>query len=80
MSTFELTPIAAFVLRSLHDHPDLSLPDAIAAGPDVDARLDQETVSQGLGELERRGLAERDAGGRWRVTDAGRAAHGSAGA
>src|SRR5437870_2670367 len=33
MSTVELSPIAAYVFRSLRDHPELRVADAIAAGP-----------------------------------------------
>lgn len=74
MATLGLTPPAAYVLRSLHDHPDLRLPAAIAAGPAVDGRLDAEAVGQGLAELQARGLVEHEPGRGWRLTDAGRAA------
>ena len=78
MSTVGLSPVAAFVLRSLHDHPDLRLPEAIAeeaaaSGSDLQESLDVRAVKDGLGELESRGFAEEESGGVWRLTDAGRA-------
>jgi hypothetical protein len=77
MSTIGLSPVAAFVLRSLHDHPDLRLPDAIAAeaqasGADADGSLNVEAVHDGLTELASKGLAEEEPGRGWRITDAGR--------
>jgi hypothetical protein len=70
MSTLGLSAVASFVFRSLHDHPDLRLPDAIAAGPESDGTYDVTAIRQGLDELDERGLAERDSDGRWRLTDA----------
>jgi hypothetical protein len=70
MSTPGLSAVASFVFRSLHDHPDLRLPDAIAAGPESDGTYDVTAIRQGLDELDERGLAERDSDGRWRLTDA----------
>jgi hypothetical protein len=70
VSTVGLSPVAGYVFRSLHDHPDLRLPDAIAAGPVVDGAIDAEAVRDGLGELKSRGLAEEEAGTGWRLTDA----------
>jgi hypothetical protein len=72
MSTVDLSPVAAFVLRSLEDHPDLRLPEAIAAeaevsGLDSDEPLDVEAVQEGLAELEAKGLAENEAGRGWRL-------------
>jgi hypothetical protein len=72
MSTPGLSAVAAFVLRSLRDHPDLRLPDAIAAGPASDGTADARAVEEALAELEARGLAERDPRGGWRITDAAR--------
>jgi hypothetical protein len=77
MSTIGLTPVAAFVLRSLHDHPDLRLPDAIvaeavASGTDLDGSLDVQAVEDGLAELASKGLAEEEPGRGWRLTDAAR--------
>jgi hypothetical protein len=68
MSTIGLSPPAAYVLRSLHDHPALRLPDAIAAGPDSDGTFDARAVQDGLDELQARGLAEDEPGRGWRVT------------
>jgi hypothetical protein len=77
MSTVGLSPVAAFVLRSLHDHPDLRLPEAIVAeaearGMDSERSLDVQAVRDGLAELESRGLAEEEPGRGWRLTDAAR--------
>jgi hypothetical protein len=70
VSTLGLSPVAGYVYRSLHDHPDLRLPDAIAAGPAVDGAIDSDAVRDGLGELRSRGLAEEEGGAGWRLTDA----------
>jgi hypothetical protein len=69
VSTLGLSPIAAYVFRSLHDHPDLRMADAIAAGPAVDGAYDSQAVSEGLAELESRGMAEDEPGRGWRLTD-----------
>jgi hypothetical protein len=69
MSTPGLSAVAAYVFRSLHDHPDLRLPEAIAAGPAVDGALDARQVSDGLAELESLGMAENEPGGGWRLTE-----------
>jgi hypothetical protein len=69
MSTLGLSPIAAYVFRSLHDHPDLRLADAIAAGPAVNGGYDAQAVREGLAELESRGMAEEEPGHGWRLTD-----------
>jgi DNA-binding MarR family transcriptional regulator len=74
MSTLGLTPPAAFVLRSLYEHPELRFPEAIAATATAEPTLDADTVGQGLAELQERGLVEQEAGRGWRLTDAGRAA------
>ena len=70
MSTVELSPIAAYVFRSLRDHPELRVADAIAAGPAGDAAIDVQSVTDGLAELEARGLAEHEPGRGWRLTEA----------
>jgi hypothetical protein len=70
MSTPGLSAVASFVFRSLHDHPDLRLPEAIAAGPEADGSYDAAAVENGLAELKERGLAEQDSDGRWRLSDA----------
>jgi hypothetical protein len=77
MSTVGLSPVAAFVLRSLHDHPDLRLPEAIVAEAeasrvDSERSLDVQAVRDGLAELESRGLAEEEPGRGWRLTEAAR--------
>jgi hypothetical protein len=69
MSTPGLSSVAAYVYRSLRDHPDLRLPEAIAAGPAVDGALDAEAVREGLDDLRSRGLAEEDPVRGWRLTD-----------
>ncbi|MEA2361244.1 MAG: hypothetical protein QOD71_389 [Thermoleophilaceae bacterium] len=70
MSTPGLSAVASFVFRSLHDHPHLRLPEAIAAGPASDGTYDVASVQNGLDELKERGLAEQGSGGRWHLTDA----------
>jgi hypothetical protein len=73
MSTIGLSPVAAFVLRSLHDHPELRLPEAIVAEAEDSPRpLDVEDVNNGLAELESKGLAEEEQGRGWRLTDGAR--------
>jgi hypothetical protein len=74
VSTPGLSSVAAYVLRSLHDHPELRLPEAIAAGPDSDGAFDAEQAREALAELKDRGLAEEEADGGWRLTPAGQAA------
>jgi hypothetical protein len=70
MSTPGLSAAASFVFRSLHDHPDLRLPEAIAAGPASDGTYDVASVQDALAELRTKNLAEQDSDGRWRLTDA----------
>lgn len=70
MSTPGLSAVAAFVLRSLRDHPELRLPEAIAAGPAADGTFDVQSIEDGLAELQERGLAEDEPGRGWRLTDA----------
>jgi hypothetical protein len=69
MSTPGLSAVASWVLRSLHDHPHLRLPDAIAAGPASDGTYDAAAVQDGLDELKSRGLAEEEPGRGWKLTD-----------
>jgi hypothetical protein len=73
MSTLGLSPVAAFVLRSLHDHPDLRLPEAIAGQAQAKEAFDRDAIDRGLAELQQRGLAEHEEGRGWRITPAGRA-------
>jgi hypothetical protein len=70
MSTPGLTAVASFVLRSLRDHPERSLPDAIAAEAAPEDRYDEESIHGALRELQQRGLAEEVPGSGWRLTDA----------
>jgi len=70
VSTLGLSPAAAYVLRSLRDHPDLRLPEAIAAGPGTEGSFGVQDVRDALAELEARGLAEEEPGRGWRLTDA----------
>ncbi|MEA2444953.1 MAG: hypothetical protein QOJ12_2245 [Thermoleophilales bacterium] len=69
MSTPGLSAVAAYVFRSLRDHPELRLPAAIAAGPAVDGAIDEQQVRDGLAELERGGLAREEPGQGWQLTD-----------
>jgi hypothetical protein len=66
MSTPGLSAVAAFVLRSLRDYPELRVPEAIAREAES---YDLQAVREGLAELEARGLAEEGPGRGWRLTD-----------
>jgi hypothetical protein len=74
MSTIGMSSPAAWVLRSLMDHPHLRTVDAIVAGPVAPETADAQQVADGLAELKDRGLAVEEPGEGWRVTDAARAA------
>ena len=74
MSTMGLSAIAAWVLRSLLDHPELRTIDAIANGPGAPRATDAQQVADALAELQERGLAVEEPGVGWRVTDAARPA------
>jgi hypothetical protein len=69
--TYALSAAAAFVIRSLSEHPDRGTADEIAGARD---ELDATGAQAGLDELRQRGLAEPDADGRWSLTDQGREA------
>jgi hypothetical protein len=69
-----LNVAAAFVLRSLFDHPDRQTPEEIAGAPDARGRIDAEGARGGLGELTKHGLAAEGSDGCWQLTDAGRKA------
>lgn len=68
--TDTLSAAAAFVIRSLLEHPNRQTPEEIAA-PHA-GEIDAEGAGGGLAELEARGLAAQDPDGRWQLTDAGR--------
>ena len=70
MSTVALTPPAAWVLRSLLEHPELRTVDAIVSGPAAPEGADAQQVTDGLAELEQRGLAVEESGRGWRATEA----------
>jgi hypothetical protein len=73
MSTPGLSAVAAWVMRSLHDHPHLRFADAIAAGPASDGTYDAQAVQGGLDELRSHGLAEEEGERGWRLTEPARA-------
>jgi hypothetical protein len=72
MSTIGLSAPAAYVLRSLMEHPQRDTAQAIADGAAAAEGLDTATAHHGLGELAARGLAVEGEDGRWRLTDRGR--------
>jgi hypothetical protein len=74
MSTIGLTAPAAYVLRSLMEHPQRDTAQAIADGAPAAEGLDAAAARDGLGELAARDLAVEGEDGRWRLTDRGRAA------
>jgi hypothetical protein len=74
LSMSSLNAAAAFLLRSLLDHPDRQTPHEIADAPHASGTVDAEAARTGLGELAVRGLAAEDSGGRWHLTDVGREA------
>jgi hypothetical protein len=71
MSTPGLSAVASWVARSLHEHPELRLPEAIAIGPESDGS-DVPAVREALAELQHRGLAKQDDDGGWQLTERGR--------
>lgn len=73
MSAIGMSAPAAWVLRSLLEHPHLRTIDAILAGPHAPERADAQQVADGLGELKDRGLAVEEPGAGWRATDAAHA-------
>jgi hypothetical protein len=72
--TYGLSAAAAFVIRSLLEHPHLQTPEEIADAPHAADEIDVEAARAGLSELARRDLAAEDSDGRWHLTDAGREA------
>jgi hypothetical protein len=73
MSAVGMSSPAAWVLRSLLEHPHLRTIDAIVAGPAAPERAEAQQVADGLQELKDRGLAVEEPGVGWRVTDAAHA-------
>jgi hypothetical protein len=73
MSTVGLSSPAAWVLRSLLEHPDLRTIDAIVAGPAAPEQAERQQAVDGLAELRDRGLAVEEPGVGWRVTDTAQA-------
>ena len=69
MSTPALSAVAAYVFRSLRDHPELRFADAIAAGPEIGGAYGAQAVSDGLEELRERGMAEEEPGKGWRLRE-----------
>jgi hypothetical protein len=74
LSTSSLNVAAAFVLRSLLDHPDRQTPGEIADAPHGRDKIDAQSAQRGLGELATHGLAAEDSDGRWHLTKKGREA------
>jgi hypothetical protein len=72
--TYALSAAAAFVIRSLTDHPELQTAGEIAGAPHADGQIDAGGARDGLRELGDRGLASEDADGRWTLTESGRQA------
>jgi hypothetical protein len=70
--TYALSAAAAFVLRSLTEHPELRTADEIAAAPQARGEIDAAGARDGLRELGDHGLATEDADGRWQLTESGR--------
>lgn len=65
-----LSSAARMAQTSLRLKPDLDTPEAIASGPFSVDQLGADDIARGLRELAAAGLAETDAGGRWRLTAA----------
>jgi hypothetical protein len=72
--TYALSAAAAFVLRSLTEHPDLQTADEIADAPHAQGEIDAGAARDGLRELGDHGLAAENSDGRWGVTESGRQA------
>jgi hypothetical protein len=78
MSTIGLSAPAAYVLRSLLEHPQRQTAEAIADAASAADHIDATAAHDGLSQLAARGLAAEGDGGRWQLTDGGRAAQGPA--
>jgi hypothetical protein len=72
--SISLSPPAAYVLRSLMEHPQRDTAQAMADGAPAEDGIDVTQANDGLAELASRGLAIEGDGGRWELTDRGRAA------
>jgi predicted ABC-type transport system involved in lysophospholipase L1 biosynthesis ATPase subunit len=72
--TYSLSAAAAFVMRSLMEHPQLRTAEAIATAPHTQGEIDADGARAALQELQQHGLADEDADHRWHLTEAGRAA------
>jgi hypothetical protein len=70
MSTVGLSSPAAYVLRSLLEHPERGSLLEILDGAPPEHGLDEASVHAGLQELSERGLASQGTDGRWAATGA----------
>ena len=70
--TYSLSAAAAFVMRSLMEHPQARTAEAIAAAPHTQGEIDADGARAALHELQQRGLASEDADRRWSLTESGR--------
>jgi DNA-binding IclR family transcriptional regulator len=70
MSTIGLSAPAAYVLRSLLEHPRRGTAAEIADGAPADQGLDEAAARGALQELSDRGLAVQGTDGRWQTTGA----------
>jgi hypothetical protein len=70
--TYSLSAAAAFVMRSLMEHPQAQTAEAIAAAPHAQGEIDADGARAALQELRQRGLASEDANRRWHLTESGR--------
>jgi hypothetical protein len=73
MSTVGMSSPAAWVLRSLLEHPERRTIEDIVTGPVASEGADAREVTDGLSELQQRGLAVEEPGVGWRATDAAHA-------
>jgi hypothetical protein len=76
--TYSLSAAAAFVMRSLMEHPQLQTAEEIAGAPHAQGEIDADGARAALHELQQRGLAAENADHRWHLTESGRAAQQNA--
>jgi hypothetical protein len=69
--TYSLSAAAAFVMRSLMEHPQAQTVEEIAAAPHTQREIDADGARAALQELQQRGLAAEDADHRWHLTEIG---------